>query len=301
MCYDFFLSCYSCPHTHTTHMVSLVTNPSLLLLQQHTLTLTQEGVTAVKNSSLVALVSGGTVCTLAAGAFSYLCLKYVLKNARNVIHATLIGSVVVQVTTAVLAMVAGQVWLFCMGLIFALVSLCYYRLVRNRIPFASTNLAVATRAIGNASGPVLVSFLVIFVQICWQFVWTLALMGALVPQNGFSINQGGETYGEFECDTQFSYQHNSYVCVCAHQGAATEGTATTALGRCKASSGPGGVLFLLLVSAFWGSLVLQYIVHCTTSGLVAEWWFTGRLREGREGTREGGRGCVSVCILSGLP
>ena len=235
-------------------------------------------------------MSGGTVCTLAAAALSYLCLKYVLENARNVIHGTLVGSILVQVATAVLAMVAGQIWLFVMGLVFALMSVCYYRLVRNRIPFASTNLAVATRAIGNASGPVLVSFLIVFVQICWQFVWTLAMIGALLPQNGFSITQGGETYGEFECDSQFSYQHDSYVCVCAHQGAATEGT-TMAWGRCQASAGPGGLLFLLLVSAFWGSLVLQYIVHCTASGVVAEWWFTGRWG-GRKGGREG---------LSGLP
>ena len=113
------------------------------------------------------------MCTLAAAAFSYIWLKYVLKDARGVIHFMLMASVAMQVATAVLSMLAGQVWLFVMSLVFCMVTLCYYRLVRNRIPFASTNLAVATKAIGNASGPVLVSFLVIFVQLCWQFVWTL--------------------------------------------------------------------------------------------------------------------------------
>ena len=234
----------------------------------------QTGVGNVQNNSLVALVSGGTVCTLAAAAISYMCLKYVLKDARNVIKATLIGSIVVQVVTAVLAMLAGQLWLFVMGCIFALVSVCYFRLVRNRIAFASTNLAVATAAIGDASGPVLVSFGIIFVQLMWQFVWTLAMMGALLPQNGFSIVQGGETYGQFECENQFSAQHNSYVCVCAHSGADAEGS-TYAWGQCKTSSGPGFLMFLLLISAFWGSLVLQYLVHCTAAGVVAEWWFTG--------------------------
>jgi hypothetical protein len=85
----------------------------------------------------------------------------------------LMVSVGMQIMTAVLAMLAGQIWLFVMSLIFGLITLCYFRLVRNRIPFASTNLAVACKSIGNASGPILVSFIVIFAQLCWQFVWTL--------------------------------------------------------------------------------------------------------------------------------
>lgn len=57
-----------------------------------------------------------------------------LKDARGVIHFMLMASVAMQVVTAVLAMLAGQIWLFVMSLIFALITLCYYRLVRNRIP-----------------------------------------------------------------------------------------------------------------------------------------------------------------------
>lgn len=32
---------------------------------------------------------------------------------------------------------------------------------------------------------------------------------------------------------------------------------------------------LMLVSLFWGQQVIQNIVHCTTSGTVASWWFSG--------------------------
>lgn len=248
----------------------------------------QADVQSVQNSSLVALTTGGTVCTLGAAVLSYLTLKCVLHHARALIRGALIATIAVQIVVAVAAMLASQLWLFILSCIFAALGLCYYRLVRNRIAFASENLHVATQAIGHASGPVLVSFLVVFCQLVWQFVWTLALVGALLPQKGFTVTQGGNTYGEFECETDFSYLHDSYVCVCSHNGA-EEGETTTALGRCHVSSGPGFILFLLLVSMFWGSVVLQYIVHCTTSGVVAEWWFTGTVDKGKgKEEREGG-------------
>lgn len=60
--------------------------------------------------------------------------QYVLKDARGVIHFMLMASVAMQVVTAVLSMIAGQIWLFVMSLLFAMVTLCYYRVVRNRIP-----------------------------------------------------------------------------------------------------------------------------------------------------------------------
>lgn len=59
---------------------------------------------------------------------------------------------------------------------------------------------MACKAIGNASGPVLVSFLIIFLQLCWQFVWMLAMIGAVLPKGGVSIMQGGETYSALECE-----------------------------------------------------------------------------------------------------
>lgn len=63
-----------------------------------------------------------------------------LKDARGVIHGMLMASVAMQVVTAVLAMLAGQLWLFVMSLVFGLITLCYYRLVRNRIPVRSQSV-----------------------------------------------------------------------------------------------------------------------------------------------------------------
>ena len=125
----------------------------------------------IHNDSIVALVSGSTICCLAAAALSYLWLKYILNNAKDVITFMLWAAVGIQLVTAVGAIFSGQLWLFIMSLVFAAISFCYYRLVRNRIPFAATNLAVATRAIGDGSGPILVSFGMMFVQLLWQFVW----------------------------------------------------------------------------------------------------------------------------------
>jgi len=35
----------------------------------------------------------------------------------------------------------------------------------------------------------------------------------------------------------------------------------------------GGVLFLLLISFYWGGMVISNLAHVTVSGAVAEWWF----------------------------
>ena len=89
----------------------------------------------------------------------------------------------------------------------------------------------------------------------------LALIGAVLPRGGYSIDQGGNNYSEAECETRFDQQHGVYVCLCQHANERP----TLADGQCHYSSTPGGIMFLMLVSAFWGSLVIQYIVHCTTA------------------------------------
>ena len=81
------------------------------------------------------------------------------------------------------------------------------------------------------------------------------MMGAVLPQGGYQIQQGGQSYSEFECENRFSNTQQTYICVCAHSG--TE-QPTYAYGRCQyGSAAPAFYLFLLLISAFWGSLVLQ--------------------------------------------
>ena len=34
-------------------------------------------------------------------------------------------------------------------------------------------------------------------------------------------------------------------------------------------------IFLLLISMFWGSLVVKNALFCTVAGVVADWWYNG--------------------------
>jgi hypothetical protein len=81
------------------------------------------------------------------------------------------------------------------------------------------------------------------------------MLGAVMPTGGYQIQQGGQSYSEMECESRFSTTQQTYVCVCAHSNSQTP---TYALGQCQyGSAAPAFYLFLLLISQFWGALVLQ--------------------------------------------
>lgn len=107
-------------------------------------------------------------------------------------------------------------WLFILSVIFAGISLCYYRMVRNRIPFAATNLAVACAALKRSSGPMAAAFGLTLIQMVWQFVWILAMVGAVVPSGGYGIKYGNQVFASTECHT-YQLQDRTFQCVCNHE------------------------------------------------------------------------------------
>jgi len=155
-----------------------------------------------------------------------------------------------------------QWWLAAFSFLWAALGACYYKCVQNRIPFASTNLAVACTALRSHWGSIMVACLMTGFQLVWQFVWVLAFMGATLPEGGYSVKQGGQVYSIDECHEARSSSSGAYYCVCSHGGL----DKTTANGHCYQTSGLQGLyVFLLLISFFWGSFILSNIVHCTTA------------------------------------
>lgn len=63
-----------------------------------------------------------------------------------------------------------------------------------------------------------------------------------------------------------------YCCYCTDSDLTDIGVAA---GECAASLGgaEGLIYFGMLVSFYWGSTVIQNVVHCITCGAVASWWF----------------------------
>ena len=221
------------------------------------------------------------------GIIAFGWLKFILKNSRGMIKFMLIFSVVFNIMCAVAAFAAGLVsvllvvasvfpppfqrltyllmprlqwFVAAMSLLWAAIGVCYWKCVQNRIPFASTNLAVASTALRHYWGSIMVACLMTGIQLVWQFVWTLALLGATLPKGGYSIKQGGEVYSIDECRDMKSTTGSLY-CVCSHDGVQK----TQAAGQCIQTTVNGFYIFLLLISFFWGSFILSNIVHCTTA------------------------------------
>ena len=120
--------------------------------------------------------------------------------------------------------VAGA-WM--MGILFILFTVCAYlysSAVKERIPFASSNLRTACIGVKHFSPKLpLVAAGALVAQCLWILIWAVAFLGFRASPNA---------------DNPLAY-------------------------------------FLMLVSFYWGCLVVVNVVHVATAGAVATWWFDG--------------------------
>jgi len=157
-------------------------------------------------------------------------------------------------------------------LIFAMLTACYYYVVRNRIPFAATNLKVATTAVNEMPATLYYAYGIMLVQILWCVLWCLALYGTISDPDADSVTINGDDFDLDDC-----YQVTSTTdevnkptgCYCGNESDSDPHKD----GDCIETSINGGIWFLMLVSFYWGVTTISNVVHCTVAGAVATWWF----------------------------
>jgi len=141
-----------------------------------------------------------------------------------VISCMLWTSVLMSGVMCVVYFVAGA-WM--MGILFILFTVCAYlysNAVKERIPFASSNLRTACIGVKHFSPKLpLVAAGALVAQCLWILIWAVAFLGFRASPNA---------------DNPLAY-------------------------------------FLMLVSFYWGCLVVVNVVHVATAGAVATWWFDG--------------------------
>jgi len=117
-------------------------------------------------------------------------------------------------------------------------------------------------------------------QLIWCFGWALAVVGLATALGNRTITDDltGVTYNVKECTTyetegpDYTFSHlcsegpTCFKCVC-------NGATVYEDEPCVASNIDGGQVALLLLSLLWGCTVFANVLHCTTSGAVAAWWF----------------------------
>lgn len=174
-----------------------------------------------------------------SGAVSVAFFMILRKYGGALIKCSLYTSVAVQVLMACItfafAPVAG-VFL----LLTAAFTVCYIYFVRNRIPFAAANLQAACDAVNAYPSLFLVAVTMLFVQSLWIFFWAAAALGI---QHKLNVNAGAAASNS---------DHGS-----------------------SSNSSGGLMMFVLLVSFYWGVLTFRGVVHFVTASVVGNWWFIG--------------------------
>ncbi|CAI5701959.1 unnamed protein product [Peronospora effusa] len=168
-------------------------------------------------------------------------VKLIVAYARVMILVVLWFNVGISFAFAAYGFIVGNIFIAVIGLIIALLNLCYARAVQHRIPFAVANLRVAEGAIARHSSTYVVSIVFTIVQIAWVVVWALALLGVAnkIAKNNPSTNT----------------------------------TTTTRSSSYQQSGGSYVAYFFLLLSFYWGLQVFKNVAHTTVAGTVATFWY----------------------------
>lgn len=180
------------------------------------------------------------LCVILAGVgglISGIALWAMMHYASFIILSTIWAGVIFNIIAAIMFAVAGVIWAAILFIIVAMLNYCWLYLVRSRIPFASANLKVGCSAVSDHVGVVGIAVVFVTVQLAWCFLWTLAMVGL--------DHEFGDNWAQDRDDD----------------------------GNDVASPGQGMAYFGLLVSFYWGFMVIKNIVHVTVCGAVGSWWF----------------------------
>ncbi|KAL4152387.1 hypothetical protein PRNP1_009318 [Phytophthora ramorum] len=192
-----------------------------------------------------------------------LMVKLIVAYARVMILFVLWFNVGISFALAAYGFIIGNIFIAIIGLIIALLNLCYARAVQHRIPFAVANLRVAEGAIAKHSSTYLVSIVFTVVQIVWVVVWAMALLGVAnkIAEDNPSSTTTANTNTTTSTRSTYKQSGESYV-----------------------------AYFFLLLSFYWGLQVFKNIAHTTALRALAE-----------SGRQDGSAlACFAECILGCL-
>jgi len=179
------------------------------------------------------------VAAVIGAAFSLFWLGLMKRYATQMIHISLVVSILLSIAGAIISFAVNQIAIGVIYIVFAILGMVYYFFVRERIPFATAVLASSVQAIQENSGPIWVVYLLTIVQIAWLAFWAFVTVSVW--------NAGNRVIG-VDMAGQPIYAENT-----------------------------SGLQFLqafCIFSLYWTMQVIRNIGHMTTAGTVASWWFT---------------------------
>eukprot|EP01035_Chromulina_nebulosa_P042090 gene42090-56988_t len=158
--------------------------------------------------------------------FGYMWLSFMISHAENLIEFVMMSNVVICAVIAVISLLSGQIIGTVLFGALSVINYCYLQSVRPRIPFASAVINAACSALlSNYSGLSAVSLVFMFLQLLWLLTSSAAFYFAV---HFYQLRNQGDKSTD-------------------------DGTASI----------PGLVMFIMLVSYFWGLEVLKNVVATT--------------------------------------
>ncbi|KAG9410298.1 putative choline transporter, neither null mutation nor overexpression affects choline transport [Aphanomyces cochlioides] len=222
-------------------------------------------------SNIQATIMAFTGCmAVVASLVACALINFVVAFARRAISFVLWANVTLFIVLAVVAVVTQVAILTVIFILLAVLSLCYIRMVRSRIPFAAANLHVAAAAVKDHWSIFPLAFIMVAFQVIWIFIWCVAFIGVVVLLASSVPNPAGYPSG-FSCSYNSDCQSNDCDLL----------NPSMAYKTCQGSrSGNGQVVayVLMLLSLYWGMTVMKNVLHSTVAGVVATWWTAGDAR-----------------------
>lgn len=182
--------------------------------------------------------------------------------------------------------VLNQVIVGALGIIFAVFVAVYYNMIRPRLEFAAANLKIASLAIMATPTVFLYTFLVLAIHLMFCLVWFVAAFGVATNLADPHVKGSGDNV--YSADVCTTYEYSTTVNIAGMQQTCPTGTCKICI--CDDGTNPSeiisyghncfnthlqyGRLFAMLLSFFWTSSVMSNIVHCTSAGATASWWFS---------------------------
>merc|ERR1719410_53727 len=167
-------------------------------------------------------------------------LQIMKKFAETIIKTLLLMNIGMWIVVACIGfMIPSGLSLVIIGVIMALFYSLWTWCRWRRIPFASELLKIASIVTSRYQGTILISLAVIAFNIFWIFIWGCCAVAYMMV-----------TYKQTCTTDAYGYEY------CTTQEPST------------------AVIFVLLISFYWGFQVNKNVSHTTTCGVAATWYFS---------------------------
>lgn len=192
-----------------------------------------EGTDTMNWNALGALSTLALGLTMMALIVTYIWLSFLLKFAESLIEIVLKANIALVLVSSILSLLWGNLIGFIFLLVCGVMNIWYYFSVRARIPFASAVLNTASEGTKqHFSGIMLTAFLMLTFQLIWVSLWAVASYGISNDPTYFSKHKSAEGNDDGLNGLQI------------------------------------GLIFVMLVSLYWGIQTIKYVLQTTVAGTV---------------------------------